>query len=96
MPRPRLALVATALLVALVSGVHGRDVNDASLQFQLGTLLFEETRYREALEAFRKAISADSKGISIQARMGRQIGAAARRVRRGPARGDLAEAAGSA
>ncbi|MEO7134027.1 MAG: aspartyl protease family protein [Vicinamibacterales bacterium] len=70
MPRPRLALVATALLVALVSGVHGRDVNDAGLQFQLGTLLFEETRYREALEAFRKAISADSKSISIQARIG--------------------------
>jgi tetratricopeptide (TPR) repeat protein len=70
MPRPRLALVATALLVALVSGVHGRDVNDASLQFQLGTLLFEETRYREALEAFRKAIGADSKSISIQARIG--------------------------
>ena len=68
--RPRLALVATALLVALVSGVHGRDVNDAGLQFQLGTLLFEETRYREALEAFRKAISADSKSISIQARIG--------------------------
>ena len=68
--RPRLALVATALLVALVSGVHGRDVNDAGLQFQLGTLLFEESRYREALEAFRKAISADSKSISIQARIG--------------------------
>jgi len=65
-----LALAATALLVALVSGVHGRDVNDASLQFQLGTLLFEETRYREALEAFRKAISADSKSISIQAQIG--------------------------
>ncbi len=68
--RPRLALVAAVLLVALVSGVHGRDVNDASLQFQLGTLLFEETRYREALEAFRKAIGADSKSISIQARIG--------------------------
>ena len=69
--KPRLALVAAALCVALVSGVvHGRDVNDASLQFQLGTLLFEETRYREALEAFRKAISADSKSISIQARIG--------------------------
>ena len=68
--RPRLALVAAVLLVALVSSVHGRDVNDASLQFQLGTLLFEETRYREALEAFRKAIGADSKSISIQARIG--------------------------
>ena len=41
------------MLTALVSGVQGRlDVNDANLQFQLGTLLFEETRYREALDAF--------------------------------------------
>ena len=68
--RPRLALVAAAVLTALVSGVHGRDVNDASLQFQLGTLLFEETRYREALEAFRKAVGADSKTIAVQARIG--------------------------
>ncbi len=68
--QPRLAFVAAVLLVALVTGVQGRDVNDAGLQFQLGTLLFEETRYREALEAFRKAIGADSKNISIQARIG--------------------------
>jgi Tfp pilus assembly protein PilF/predicted aspartyl protease len=68
--RPRLALVAAAVLTALVSGVHGRDLNDANLQFQLGTLLFEESRYREALEAFRKAVGADSKSIAIQARVG--------------------------
>jgi len=65
-----LALVAVAIATALVSGVQGRDVNDAGLQFQLGTLLFEETRYREALEAFRKAVNADSKTLAIQARMG--------------------------
>jgi len=68
--RPRLALVAAAIMLAVVSGVQGRDVNDASLQFQLGTLLFDETRYREALEAFRKAINSDSKSLSIQARIG--------------------------
>jgi tetratricopeptide (TPR) repeat protein len=69
--RPRFALVAAAVLTALVSGVHGRAAgNDADLQFQLGTLLFEETRYREALEAFRKAIGADSKSTALQARMG--------------------------
>ena len=58
------------MLAAVVTGVHGRDVQDASLQFQLGTLLFEETRYREALEAFRKAVKADSKSIAVQARIG--------------------------
>ena len=46
------------------------DINDANLQFQLGTLLFEETRYREALEAFRKAVAAESKTIAVQARIG--------------------------
>ena len=33
-------------------------------------MLFEETRYREALEAFRKAVTADSKLMSVQARIG--------------------------
>ena len=71
MTRPRLAVVAVALLTALVSGVQGRgDGQDANLQFQLGTILFEETRYREALEAFRKALNADSKTVAVQARIG--------------------------
>ena len=71
MSRPRFALVAVALLTALVPGVQGRaDQQDANLQFQLGTMLFEETRYREALEAFRKALTADSKTVSVQARIG--------------------------
>ena len=69
--RPRLALAALVVLAALVSGVQGRaDVNDANLQFQLGTLLFEETRYREALDAFRKAVRGESKSVSVQARIG--------------------------
>ena len=69
--RPRMALVAAAVLAALVSGVQGRAPgDDAALQFQLGTLLFEETRYREALDAFRKAVDADSKSMAVQARMG--------------------------
>jgi Flp pilus assembly protein TadD/predicted aspartyl protease len=69
--RPRKALVAMAVLAALVSGVQGRAPgDDAALQFQLGTLLFDETRYREALEAFRKAVDADTKSLSMQARMG--------------------------
>ncbi|HEX6163875.1 MAG TPA: tetratricopeptide repeat protein, partial [Vicinamibacterales bacterium] len=65
-----MALAAAAVLAALITGVQARDVQDASLQFQLGTLLFEETRYREALEAFRKAVNADSKSIAVQARIG--------------------------
>ena len=71
MTRPRLALVAVVVLAALVTGVQGRsDVNDANLQFQLGTILFEETRYREALDAFRKAVKAETKAVAVQARIG--------------------------
>lgn len=71
MTRTRLALTAAAIILALASGIQGRgDINDAGLQFQLATLLFDETRYREALEAFRKAVNADSKSLAIQARMG--------------------------
>ena len=71
MIRPRLVLAAVAVVTAAVSGVQGRaDANDANLQFQLGTLLFDETRYREALDAFRKAVNADSKSVAVQARIG--------------------------
>jgi tetratricopeptide (TPR) repeat protein len=70
MIRPRLALIAVAAMTAVVLGAQGKDSNDAGLQFQLGTLLFDETRYREALDAFRKAATADSKTLSVQARIG--------------------------
>lgn len=68
--RPRFGL-AVVVVAALVSGVYGRGpVDDAQLQFQLGTLLFEETRFREALTAFRKATQSDNKSTEIQARIG--------------------------
>ena len=69
--RPRFLLAAVALVAGLTTGVYGRaDVNDAPLQYQIGTLLFDETRYREAIEAFRKALNTDNKSLQIQARMG--------------------------
>ena len=69
--RPRFALVAAVVVAAMVSGVHGRTApDDAELQFQIGTLLFEETRFREALDAFRKATRTDNKSIAVQARIG--------------------------
>jgi len=70
MIRPRLALIAAVALTAAVLGAQGRDANDAGLQYQLGTLLFDETRYREALDAFKKAVNTDNKTLSIQARIG--------------------------
>ena len=37
---------------------------------QLATLLFEETRFREALDAYRKAIDADDSDLALRARIG--------------------------
>ena len=68
---PRSLAVAGAFVAAVITGVSGRTPgNDAELQFQLGTLLFDETRYREALEAFRHATETDDKSISVPARIG--------------------------
>jgi predicted aspartyl protease/thioredoxin-like negative regulator of GroEL len=69
--RPRLTLAAAALMLAAVSGLHGRTpVRDAELQFQIGTLLFEETRYREALDAFRQAVHTEDRDLALRARIG--------------------------
>lgn len=69
--RPRFGLAVFVVVAALVSGVYGRaPVDDAQLQFQLGTLLFGETRFREALTAFRKATLSENKATAIQAHIG--------------------------
>jgi Flp pilus assembly protein TadD/predicted aspartyl protease len=69
--RSRLPLVVLALSVALVASARGgAPGSDAEVQFQLGTLLFEETRYVEALQAFRKAAESTDSSISVPARIG--------------------------
>lgn len=48
------------------------DVNsDADLQYQLATLLFEETRYQEALRAFDRATQAADPALALRARKGK-------------------------
>jgi Flp pilus assembly protein TadD/predicted aspartyl protease len=44
---------------------------DAELQFQLATLLYDETRYQEALQAFDDAASAEDRGLAVRARKGK-------------------------
>jgi len=44
---------------------------DAELQFQLGNLLSDETRFREALDAFDKAIQTDDHDLQVRARAGK-------------------------
>ncbi len=69
--RSRLPLVVLALSVMLAGVVVGTAPgSDAEIQYQLGNLLFDETRYAEALEAYRKAASSDDTTISVPARIG--------------------------
>ena len=71
--RPRFALVAAADRGGRgVSGVDGRaPVNDAELQFQLGTLLFDETRYRRgARRVPASPPTPRTTALAIQARIG--------------------------
>jgi Flp pilus assembly protein TadD/predicted aspartyl protease len=66
----RVALVAVLAAVLSVVAQGRRSSDDAELQYQLATLLFDETRFEEALEAFRKATGAADPRLAVRARMG--------------------------
>jgi Flp pilus assembly protein TadD/predicted aspartyl protease len=65
----RASLVALALLVGGTLAVRGAG-SDADLQLQLATLLYDETRYQEALQAFDQAMRSDDPRVAIRARKG--------------------------
>jgi predicted aspartyl protease len=60
-------IVVAALVVRTKAAVDA----DADLQFQLGTLLFDETRYWEAMQAFDRATHTDDAALAIRARKGK-------------------------
>ncbi len=65
------ALTCAAALLVGCSLVLNADVGgDADLQLQLGTLLYDETRYQEALVAFTEATKSDDARVSVMARKG--------------------------
>jgi hypothetical protein len=67
----RFVSVAATLVVAATLALRA-DVNaDADLQYQLGSLLFEETRYREALDAYDRAMRTDDPALAVRARKGK-------------------------
>ncbi|MGE3273705.1 MAG: aspartyl protease family protein [Vicinamibacterales bacterium] len=70
--RRRLLLVSAALAAAVVVGAQDRaSVQDADLQLQVANLLYEETRFDEALEAFRRASAAATEpSVAVRARIG--------------------------
>jgi len=69
----RFVFCATAVAAAtLVLRADDRITGgDAELQFQLGNLLSEETRFREALDAFDKAMQTEDRDLQVRARAGK-------------------------
>jgi hypothetical protein len=68
LPLP-IAACAAALFVTITLRA---DVGaDADLQLQLGTLLYEETRFYEAIEAFDRVLRANQAPLLVRARMGK-------------------------
>jgi len=65
----RLALLSVSSL-GLVVGPLASGSGDAELQFQLANLLFDETRYHEAITAYRNALEADDAAVQLRARIG--------------------------
>jgi predicted aspartyl protease len=67
-----LVLCATALAAGtLVIHADDKVAGDAELQFQLGNLLTEETRFREALDAYNRALATDDHDLQVRARAGK-------------------------
>jgi Flp pilus assembly protein TadD/predicted aspartyl protease len=66
----RISLTA-ALLASLIVGPQATSsTDDAELQLQLASLLFDETRFAEALSAYRKAIDTKDSDVALRARVG--------------------------
>ncbi len=68
----RRLLMATAVVAVCTLSLGAQDISnaDAELQYQLGALLSEETRYQEALTAFERASLAPDVDLSVRARKG--------------------------
>jgi tetratricopeptide (TPR) repeat protein len=65
----RLALVSV-LTAAYLAGPLANDSGNAEVQLQLANLLFEETRYHEAITAYRSALRAEDPSLRLRARIG--------------------------
>ena len=74
MPSPVRFAAAIALTLAcwLIAPIRAGEISntDAELQFQLANLLFDETRYWDALQAFERAGEAADPALALRALKG--------------------------
>jgi tetratricopeptide (TPR) repeat protein len=66
----RFALTVAACAALLAAPHATSSLDDSELQLQLASLLFEETRFDEALEAYRRAIETSDTDLALRARVG--------------------------
>src|SRR5262245_64322190 len=66
----RLIACAASLLIGGSLALRAQVGVDAELQYQLASLLYDETRYPEALQSFEQAAQSTDKAMSIRARKG--------------------------
>ena len=66
----RLAVTAAVSAALFAAPRANSTSDDAEVQLQLAELLFDETRYSEALDAYRKATDAGDTGLALRARIG--------------------------
>lgn len=67
----RCAGIAAALVLTAISASRAQSDADAELQFQLASVLFDQTRYREAADAFDRAARTDDRALAVRARKGK-------------------------
>jgi tetratricopeptide (TPR) repeat protein len=65
------AAVLAALVLTSTFALRAETGADAELQYQLGSLLFDEARYHEALDAFDRAMRAADQALATRARKGK-------------------------
>jgi Flp pilus assembly protein TadD/predicted aspartyl protease len=65
----RLALLSASCL-CVIGGPAASGSGDAELQLQLANLLFDETRYHDAIPVYRRALESDDPGVQLRARIG--------------------------
>jgi Flp pilus assembly protein TadD/predicted aspartyl protease len=66
----RRIVLTAAVAAAFIAAPRATSSDDAEVQLQLASLLFEETRYAEALEAYRHAITSKDSDLALKARIG--------------------------
>jgi tetratricopeptide (TPR) repeat protein len=70
-----MTIIRRVALIAVLSGgawagLRASDSGNPELQLQLANLLFEETRYQEAITAYRSAMKSDDPALQLRARIG--------------------------